>query len=48
MQGWNLQVEAVRQVRGDLGDRQVKDAKLVQYLQGGPLCTSIIYGRDAS
>ena len=47
MQGWSLNVEAVRQVRGTLGDRQVPDAELVQYLQGGPLSTSIIYGRDA-
>lgn len=44
MQGWSLNVEAVRQVRGDLGPRQVPGAELVQYLQGGPLCTSIIYG----
>ena len=48
MQGWNLQAEAVRQVRGELGDRQVPNAQIVQYLQGGPLCTSIIYGRDPS
>jgi acetyl-CoA acetyltransferase len=47
MQGWSLNVEAVRQVRGTLGDRQVPDAELVQYLQGGPLSTSIIYGGDA-
>ncbi len=46
MQGWNLQVEAVRQLRGNLGERQVPDAEIVQYLQGGPLCTSIIYGRE--
>ena len=48
MQGWALNVEAVRQVRGELGPRQVKDADIVQYLQGGPICTSIIYGRDAT
>jgi acetyl-CoA acetyltransferase len=48
MQGWALNVEAVKQVRGTLGDRQVPDAELVQYLQGGPLSTSIIYGRDAN
>ena len=48
MQGWNLQAEAVRQLRGGLGARQVSDAKVVQYLQGGPLSTSIIYGTEAS
>jgi len=48
MQGWNLQAEAVRQLRGGLGARQVPDAEIVQYLQGGPLSTSIIYGTEAS
>ena len=48
MQGWNLQAEAVRQLRGGLGTRQVPDAKVVQYLQGGPLSTSIIYATEAS
>ncbi|MDO9406715.1 MAG: thiolase family protein [Polaromonas sp.] len=47
MQGWNLQAEAVRQLRGGLGARQVPDTNIVQYLQGGPLCTSIIYGTEA-
>lgn len=46
MQGWNLQAEAVRQLRGELGERQVPNAEIVQYLQGGPLCTSIIYGKE--
>lgn len=48
MQGWNLQAEAVRQLRGGLGARQVPGAEIVQYLQGGPLCTSIIYGTEAA
>ena len=48
MQGWALNVEAVRQVRGELGSRQVPGADVVQYLQGGPICTSIIYGRDVT
>lgn len=48
MQGWNLQVEAVRQLRGGLGERQVPGAEVVQYLQGGPLCTSIIYATEAA
>lgn len=48
MQGWALNVEAVRQIRGDLGQRQVEGAEIVQYLQGGPLSSSIIYGSDKS
>jgi acetyl-CoA acetyltransferase len=48
MQGWALNVEAVRQVRGELGARQVPGAEVVQYLQGGPLSTSIIYATEAS
>ncbi len=47
MQGWALNVEAVRQLRGETGQRQVKDAKLVFYCCAAPLCTSIIYGSDA-
>ena len=41
--GWNLHIEAVRQVRGECGERQVKDAEIVQYADF--LGESVIYGR---
>lgn len=45
MQGWSLQVEAVLQLRGAAGARQVGNAAHVHYLAAAPVCTSIVYGR---
>lgn len=45
MQGWNHQIEAVRQLRGGLGDRQVADCRHVQYVSDvAGKAMSIIYG----
>lgn len=43
MQGWLHQVEAVRQLRRECGERQVKDAEMIQYICRGNVATSIIY-----
>lgn len=46
MQGWGLNVEAVRQLRHQCGDRQIADASILQYVCSAPLVSSIIYGRE--
>ncbi|MEI9927319.1 MAG: thiolase family protein [Sphingomonas sp.] len=45
MQGWGLNIEAVRQLRGECGDRQVPDCEVVQYVAATPCTRSIIYTR---
>ena len=44
MQGWGLNVEAVRQLRGTCGPRQVHGATTAQYLCPAPFVTSVVYG----
>src|SRR5262245_10320327 len=46
MQGWALNLEAVLQLRGACGERQVKDCTFVHYMAASPVATSIIYGRE--
>jgi acetyl-CoA acetyltransferase len=43
MQGWALNVEAVRQLRGECGARQVEDCEIVQFVAATPCTRSIIY-----
>jgi acetyl-CoA acetyltransferase len=46
MQGWNHQIECVRQVRGECGDRQIENCRLVHYTSDvAGKAVSIIYGK---
>ncbi|MCC8193208.1 MAG: thiolase family protein [Deltaproteobacteria bacterium] len=45
MQGWNHQIECVRQLRGECGARQIRDCRRVHYTSDiAGNATSIIYG----
>jgi acetyl-CoA acetyltransferase len=45
MQGWALHVEAVRQLRGEAGDRQVAGCQVAQYICASPNATAHILRR---
>jgi acetyl-CoA acetyltransferase len=45
MQGWALNVEAIRQLRHECADRQIAGAETIQYMCAAPLLTAIIYSR---
>ncbi len=43
--GWTQHAEAVRQLRGECGARQVEGAEVVQYVNPGPPISTLIYTR---
>ena len=46
MQGWNLHLESVRQIRGEAGDRQIRGADCIHYMAAAPVVSSIIYAGE--
>ena len=47
MQGWNLHLEAVRQLRGEAGERQIRGARFIHSMAAAPVVSSIVYAESA-
>jgi acetyl-CoA acetyltransferase len=48
MQGWGMFTEAVRQIRGECGARQLKKADNILYTCASPICSGAIFSREAA
>ena len=48
MQGWGMFTEAVRQIRGECGARQLRRADNIVYTCASPICSGAIFSREAA
>ena len=48
MQGWGMFTEAVRQIRGECGARQLRRADNILYTCASPICSGAIFSREAT
>lgn len=46
MQGWALNAEAIRQLRGEATGRAMAGAELIHVMTAAPQCSSVIYGAE--
>jgi hypothetical protein len=46
MQGWALNIEAVRQLRYECDARQIKNVSRIHYMAASPVISSILYANQ--